>query len=84
MRRSEDGTGQPFLTFRALGKSGRFALAWNAIANALPLPEFKFRNRTNTISWFRATACQRYAGKKIAVLAEFHLRVAYLFRARLA
>ena len=38
------------VTFRALWKSGRFALAWNAIAEALAPPEFKFSNRANTIS----------------------------------
>ena len=50
MRWSEYGTGQAIVTFRALWKSGRFALAWNAIAEALAPPEFKFRNRENTIS----------------------------------
>ena len=49
MRWSEHGTGQAIVTFRALWKSGRFALAWNAIADALAPPEFKFRNRANTI-----------------------------------
>ena len=50
MRWAESGTGQPIITFRALWKSERFALAWKAIANALAPPDFIFRNRANTIS----------------------------------
>ena len=50
MRWTESGTGQPIITFRALWKSGRFALAWRAIADALAPPDFKLRYRTNTIS----------------------------------
>ncbi len=50
MRWSEHGTGQPIITFRSLWKSGRFSLAWKAIANALAQTDFKFRNHANTIS----------------------------------
>ena len=50
MRWTESGTGQPIITFRALWKSGRFALAWRAIADALEPPDFKLRYRANTIS----------------------------------
>lgn len=50
MRWTDNGTGQPIITFRALWKSGRFALAWRAIAEALTSPDFKLRHRTNTIS----------------------------------
>ena len=49
MRWSEHGTGQAIVTFRALWKSGRFQLAWRAIASALTPPDFKLRNRASTI-----------------------------------
>ena len=45
MRWSENGTGQPILTFRALWKSGRFGAAWRQISRALEPPEFEFRSR---------------------------------------
>ena len=45
MRWSENGTGQPILTFRALWKSGRFDAAWRQISRALEPPEFEFRSR---------------------------------------
>ena len=45
MRWSENGTGQPILTFRALGKSGRFDTAWRQISRALEPPMFELRSR---------------------------------------
>ena len=45
MRWSENGTGQPILTFRALWKSGRFDAAWRQISRALEPPVFEFRSR---------------------------------------
>ncbi len=45
MRWSENGTGQPILTFRALWKSGRFGAAWRQISRALEPQELEFRSR---------------------------------------